>query len=92
MALTGPDGWDASFSALDGLILFQSPDAMFDVGPGSIGSFSYLSLIGPASSPYHGDRHRLRLGGGLESSGLVVAAAAVPEPSSLALSGGGCSA
>lgn len=88
MALTGPDGWDTSFSALDGLILFQSPDAMFDIGPGLTGSFTYSSFFGPASMPYtvigiDPDSETV-----VEGSGLV-ATAAVPEPSSLSLSGAG---
>src|SRR5262245_29142879 len=33
MMLTGPSGWDSSFSALDGLVLFESPDASFDIPP-----------------------------------------------------------
>ena len=89
MALSGPVGWDASFSALDGLLLFQSPDPSFDIGPGSTGQLSYTSLLGPALMPFTvigiddaGDV--------VESSGLV--AAAVPEPSSLALAGEGHSA
>src|SRR4051794_31228546 len=86
VALTGPDGWDASFSALDGLILFQSSDGTFDIGPGLLGSFTYSSLLGPASMPY--TVIGIDSGAVVESSGLV-ATAAVPEPSSLALSGAG---
>src|SRR4051812_29950435 len=88
VALTGPDGWDASFSALDGLILFQSSDATFDIGPGLLGSFTYSSLLGPASMPYTVIGIDSDSGAVVESSGLV-ATAAVPEPSSLALSGAG---
>jgi hypothetical protein len=83
-SLTGPDGWDALFSALDGLILFQSPDSSFDINPGSSGLFSFFSPIGPGLSPYTVFGIDDASGAFEERSGSVLGPA-VPEPSSLVL-------
>ncbi|MFO0890359.1 MAG: DUF4331 family protein [Isosphaeraceae bacterium] len=90
-SLSGPSGWDASFSAQDGLIQFQSPDVSFDILPGASGLFSFYSPVGPIRTPYTVIGFDDAGGDFVEGSGLILGPA-VPEPGSLALLGIGAGA
>ncbi len=82
-AITAPVGFIISYSAGDPDITFSSPEAAFDILPGSFGLFSFESLIGPKSAAF--------LVRGLgetsfgENSGFTLTPSAVPEPLSVGL-------
>jgi len=86
-SITAPMGWTTSYVAGDASIAWESPDVLFDIQPGGLGVFSFLSVLGPVASDY--------LIVGLDESvpriefneGQIAGpgASAVPEPSTMAL-------
>ena len=84
-ALVGPTGWDIGYSAGDTAVAFTSPDATFDIAPGSVGLFSFLSPLKPLAAPFL-IRGFDDNGSIFETTGTILSPSVVPEPSSLALS------
>lgn len=81
--LLGPTGWDSTFIEPDGLLFFQSPDALLDIAPGQSGTFSFQSPLAPMISDYTVFGFDSS-NGFFERSGTVLGPS-VPEPGSLTL-------
>jgi hypothetical protein len=89
--VTGPTGWEITYTDGDPLVDFASPAADSDIVPGGAGIFSFSSPLGPSPGGYsilglNETTIELGLNRGTVDSPI---ASALPEPSPLFLLGTG---
>lgn len=85
-SVSGPAGWDVFYASGDPFVEFASPDTILDLPPGSQGSFSFLSRLGPGDVPYLVRGLDESTGAICDATGLTQSATrAVPEPASIIL-------
>jgi lipopolysaccharide/colanic/teichoic acid biosynthesis glycosyltransferase len=85
-AISGPPGWDLTYSSGDPVVSWDSPSPVFDLLPGATVQYSFLSPLGPGPQDFialGSDATATVFG---DAQGTVLGPSAVPEPSTLTLS------
>jgi hypothetical protein len=84
-SLSAPMGFLSLYTTGDAFVQFLSTDSSFDIAPGSSGSFSFNSPLGPVLEPDLTAGFDSTSGTRFQNPGSTLAPAAAPEPSTLVL-------